>query len=82
MDQIYYLLKNTVQKFINDNATEMAAALSFYTLFAIPSIFLISLNIINSILIDYTAREILLAEISALAGEPVADIFAKLLSFI
>jgi len=79
MDQITYLLKNSIQKFIKDNAAEKAAALSFYTLFAIPSIFLISLNLINTFLADLGAREILLAEITGLAGQPVADIFANLI---
>lgn len=46
----------------------MAAALSFYTLFAIPSLILIALNIVNIIFTNVKAREILLSEINGAAG--------------
>jgi len=62
MNRIVYLFKTTLEEFIHDNAAQMAAALAYYGLFAIPSILLISLNILSVFLQDTQAQSMLISQ--------------------
>ncbi|KKQ36807.1 MAG: Ribonuclease BN [Candidatus Roizmanbacteria bacterium GW2011_GWA2_37_7] len=62
MNRIAYLLKTTFKEFVRDNAAQMAAALAYYALFAIPPILLISINILSIFLEDTQARHALISQ--------------------
>lgn len=53
---IFQLFKKTFTEFIKDNAPQMAAALSYYALLAIPSLLLIILSTFNLFLADNQSR--------------------------
>ncbi|PIQ73222.1 hypothetical protein COV58_03695 [Candidatus Roizmanbacteria bacterium CG11_big_fil_rev_8_21_14_0_20_36_8] len=74
MKIVHQLIKITVNEFVRDNVAQMAAALSYYALFAIPSIFLISLQVLNIFLADEQSQYTLIAQISELTGGANLDI--------
>jgi len=65
---IFHLFKKTFSEFIKDNAPQMAAALSYYALLAIPSLLLIILSMFNLFLADNQSRITILRIVSNNVG--------------
>lgn len=74
MNRIIYLLKTTLEEYIHDNAAQMAAALAYYALFAIPPILLISLNILSIFLQDAQAQSTLITQAQGITGGSTSEI--------
>jgi len=74
MNRIVYLFKMTLEEYIHDNAAQMAAALAYYALFAIPPILLISLNILNIFLQDAQSQSTLIAQAQGITGGSTTEI--------
>ncbi|MDP4011711.1 MAG: YihY/virulence factor BrkB family protein [Candidatus Roizmanbacteria bacterium] len=76
MHRIIYLFKTTTEEFVHDNATQMAAALAYYAIFAIPSILLISINILSIFLQDEQVRLTLITQAQGVMGGSTSEILA------
>jgi len=74
MNQIVHLFKTTTEEFIHDNAAQMAAALAYYALFAIPSILLISINILSIFLEDIDVQTTLIGQAQRITGGSTSEI--------
>ncbi len=40
-NKIWFLLKETLNQFVSDNATKLSASLSYYTIFSLPALLII-----------------------------------------
>ncbi len=67
------VLKNSVQKFIGDNTFSLAATIAFYTIFSLPAISIISIEIAGSFYDDDVVRNQLFQQIKLLMGETSAQ---------
>ncbi|PJE61586.1 hypothetical protein COU87_03795 [Candidatus Roizmanbacteria bacterium CG10_big_fil_rev_8_21_14_0_10_39_12] len=74
MHRIIYLFKTTTEEFVHDNATQMAAALAYYALFAFPSILLISINILSIFLEDIDVQTTLIGQAQRITGGSTSEI--------
>ena len=76
------LFKKTFSAFVKDNASQMAAALSYYALLAIPSLLLIVLSMFNLFLADNQSRMTVIKIVSNIVGysgtEAITQIIAHL----
>ena len=63
---VWELLKSAVTKWSNDNAARLGAALSYYTIFAIPPLFIIIIYIASLVLDPQTVRSGLFTEVGGL----------------
>lgn len=73
---LFNLFKKTFAAFIKDNATQMAAALSYYALFAIPSLLLITLSLLNLFIADAQAKSTIITFASDTLGARNADVIS------
>lgn len=67
------LLKTAGSRWIEDKAPRLGAALSFYTVFAIPPLLIIVLFIVSLIIDPETVRTQMFAEVGGLVGEKSAQ---------
>lgn len=72
---IFYreVLKESVSKFLNEEMTTHAAALSYYMIFSLPSMLLVILWIAAAFYGEVAVREAIFAEFGALVGEDGAQ---------
>jgi membrane protein len=77
--QFYNLLKTSLKKWLADNSTQRAAALTFYIILPLPSLLLIVIAIFAQFYGQTQAVEQLVRQIAAVAGPAVAGLFSELL---
>src|SRR4051794_23992760 len=70
---IFALLKTSVQAWVKDNATRLGASLSYYTIFALPPLFIIVIFIASLVLDENAVRSGLLEQVGGLVGKKGAD---------
>jgi membrane protein len=66
---IFNLLKASVQAWVKDNAARLGAALSYYTIFALPPLFIIVIFIASLVLDEHAVRSGLLDQVGGLIGK-------------
>ncbi len=72
--------KKTVKKFIEDKPMNYSSSIAFYTIFSLPAILIIIINIAGSIYDDETVRSSLISQIHSLFGENSANTIEKILT--
>lgn len=70
---IFQLLKQSVGDFFNDECTTMAAALSYYTVFALPPLLLLIVMIVGAVMDPQDVREALHGQLGSLLGQAGGD---------
>ncbi len=70
---VFELVKDAGQKWINDNAARLGAALSYYTIFAIPPLFIIVIFVASLFVDQQTVRSGLFGEVGGLIGQQGAE---------
>src|SRR5437660_1472832 len=70
---IWRLLKTTYQAWLKDNVPRLGAALSYYTIFALPPLFVIVIFIGSLLLDEQAVRSGLLEEVGGLIGKQGAQ---------
>jgi membrane protein len=70
---IWKLLKTTYQNWLEDNVPRLGAALSYYTIFALPPLFVIVIFIASLCLDERAVRSGLLEEVGGLIGKKGSD---------
>jgi membrane protein len=78
--QLYGIFKTSFHDWIEDNATLRAAALTFFIILPLPTLLLIVVAIFAQFFGQTQATQILLLQISAVAGPAVSELFRQLLS--
>ena len=79
MKTIWNLLKQTVTEWNEDQATVLAAALAYYTIFALAPTLIIVVAVAGLVFGQGTAQEALLEEVTAAVGSDVAGVLRTLL---
>lgn len=74
MKDIWLLFKKTYHEWRDDNATQMAAALAYYTLFSIAPLLIIILAIASYFFNIDAARSQIIGQIGAITGAQTADL--------
>lgn len=74
-----YLVTETFKEWREDSASRLAAALSYYTVFSLPPLLVISLSIAGRFYDRQAAQDQLLAQASGLIGETGAEAIAQIL---
>jgi membrane protein len=77
--QLYGVFKNAFLDWLEDNATLRAAALTFFIIIPLPTLLLIIVAIFTAFLGGDQAVQIVVQQITAIAGPSVADLFRQLL---
>jgi membrane protein len=72
------LLRNTFEEWQKDNVPRLAAALTYYTLFAMPPIFIITLAVAGLILGPQAARGELFSQVQSYVGTSGAQVVQSL----
>jgi membrane protein len=75
----WILLKRTYKGWGEDNVTDLAAAIAYYTIFSIPPILIILMSAAGSIFDGVTAKNQLIAQIGGFIGQGTADFIESLL---
>ena len=70
---LWILLRDTFAKWSRDNASQLGAALAFYTIFSLAPIFIIIVAIVGLILGEESVRTYILAELTKVLGQTNAD---------
>src|SRR2546423_1276083 len=70
---VYELVKDAGQKWVDDSAARLGAALSYYTIFAIPPLFIIVIFIACLFVDEQTVRSGLFGEVGGLIGQKGAQ---------
>src|SRR5437867_10856388 len=70
---IWGLLRAAYQSWVNDNVARLGAALSYYTIFALPPFFVIVIFIGSLLLNEQAVRSGLLEEVGGLIGKQGAE---------
>jgi membrane protein len=70
--QIFYLLKETVDGFVDDNCMKLGAALSFYTIFSLPPLLIIMISLSGVFFGTEAVRGELFGQINGLVGNAAA----------
>ncbi len=73
LKRMFDLIKTTFQDWSEDNATRLAAALAYYTVFSIPPLLIIVLAIVGQFYNQNAARDQVLAQIGGVIGNTGAD---------
>lgn len=76
---LFELLKRTGQEWVEDKAPKQAAALAYYTLFALGPLLLLAISIASLLFSADTARDAIMRELSGLLGSTGAQAVADLL---
>jgi membrane protein len=71
---IWYFIKDVFEKFIDDKAPKLGAALSFYTLFSLAPLLIIAISVAGSIFGRRAARGEIVGQIKSLIGEEGARV--------
>ncbi|MEO6662861.1 MAG: YihY/virulence factor BrkB family protein [Rubrivivax sp.] len=75
----WYLLRDTVNSWIDDKAPSMGAALAFYTLFSVAPLLLIAISVAGLVFGEQAARGEILAQASGLLGATSAQALQSML---
>ena len=78
--ELYGIFKTSFQNWLKDKATLRAAALTFFIILPLPTLLLIVIAIFAQFFGQAQAIQILVQQISAVAGPTVADLFRQLLT--
>ena len=78
--ELYGIFKTSFKDWLEDNATQRAAALTFFIILPLPTLLLIVIAIFAQFFGQAQAIQILVMQISAVAGPTVADLFRQLLT--
>jgi membrane protein len=70
---ILRLLKSSIQEWIKDSAARLGAALSYYTIFALPPLFVIVIFVASLFLDEHAVRSGLLEQVGGLVGKKGAE---------
>jgi membrane protein len=73
LDDVKVLLKQTFKEWLEDKASRLAAALSYYTIFSIPPLLLIAIAIAGRLFGAEAAQNQLIGQISGLVGQEGAE---------
>jgi membrane protein len=76
---IWGLLRKTFAKWNDDNASQLAAAIAYYTIFSIPPLLIIALAIAGHFFNADTAQNQLVAQMGGFVGAQTADFVKSLL---
>lgn len=79
MDDIVDLLKKTVKEWQEDKASRLAAALSYYTIFSLPPLLIISLAIVGQFYNQQAAQEQILAQATSVVGQTGGEAIGQIL---
>src|SRR6185503_7473294 len=77
---VFGLLKSSVQAWVSDSAARLGAALSYYTIFALPPLFIIVIFIASLVLDENAVRSGLLEQVGGLIGKQGAVAIQSALS--
>jgi membrane protein len=80
LKSIFKLLKASLQSWSQDNAARLGAALSYYTIFALPPLFIIIIFIASLVLDENAVRSGLLEQVGGLIGKNGSKAIASALS--
>ncbi|MEO1765333.1 MAG: YhjD/YihY/BrkB family envelope integrity protein, partial [Cyanobacteria bacterium J06629_18] len=72
--QIWRLLKETFKEWQDDNASRLAAALSYYTIFSLAPLLIIAIAIAGAVFGDDAARGEIVRQIQGLVGKDGAEV--------
>lgn len=72
--QIWRLLKETFKEWQDDNASRLAAALSYYTIFSLAPLLIIAIAIAGAVFGDEAAKGEIVKQIEGLVGEAGAEV--------
>ncbi len=78
--ELYKIFKTSFQDWRDDNATLRAAALTFFIILPLPTLLLIVVSIFAQFFGQSQAIQIVILQISEVAGPAVSDLFKQLLS--
>src|SRR5947209_1153588 len=67
-----FLLKETFHEFINDNGLKLSAALSYYTIFALPPLLIIIISVCGFFFGDQAVNGEIFTQINGLVGASAA----------
>src|SRR5262245_4890998 len=67
------LVKSSIQEWVKDSAARLGAALSYYTIFALPPLFIIVIFIASLFLDEHSVRSGLLEQVGGLVGKKGAQ---------
>src|SRR5437879_6752207 len=70
---VYELVKDAARKWVDDSVARLGAALSYYTIFAIPPLFIIVIFIASLFVDEQTVRSGLFGELGGLIGQKGAQ---------
>jgi membrane protein len=70
---IFRILRTTVSEFLEDGCARMAAALSYYVVFALPPLLVLLLVLLGALIDTDVASRLIQDQFAALAGRGVAD---------
>jgi len=79
LNTIWGLLRKTFDKWNDDNASQLAAAIAYYTIFSIPPLLIIALAIAGHFFNADTAQNQLVAQMGGFVGAQTADFVKSLL---
>src|SRR5215212_4414094 len=71
--ELWGFIKETVTEWSNDHAARLGAALSYYTIFAIPPLFVIIIFVASLALEEKVVQQGLFSEVGGLIGKKGAD---------
>jgi membrane protein len=77
--QLYGIFKTAFLNWLKDNATLRAAALTYFIIIPLPTLLLIIVAVFTAFLGEAQAVQIVVQQITAIAGPSVADLFRQLL---
>ena len=78
--ELYGIFKTAFKDWLEDNATLRAAALTFFIILPLPTLLLIVIAIFAQFFGQAQSIQILVMQISAVAGPTVANLFRELLT--
>src|SRR6516164_941112 len=70
---VWNLLRDSVTAWIDDKAPRLGAALSFYTVFALPPLFMIAIFIASLVFNPEAVRSEMFSEVGGLIGKKSAE---------
>ena len=73
LKQIWRLLKETFKEWNDDNASRLAAALSYYTIFSLAPLLIIAIAIAGAVFGDEAASGEIVKQIQGLVGKAGAE---------
>jgi membrane protein len=76
---MWKLIQKSLQMWGEDNATQMAAAIAYYTIFSIPPLLIIASSVTGQIFGTEVAKSQLIAQIGSFVGTGTADFVKSLL---